>query len=82
VGQLTVPKRFKAVLENIKHRGNRLSFSITADEGRGKFQVFYKGKLKENKKFFIGMAKLEKGKSLGPFMGFASDQNVQLKMVQ
>ena len=54
-GQLEVPKRFKAKLENIKLNGQQLSFSITANEGRGKFKVFYAGELKNNQKHFLGM---------------------------
>lgn len=82
LGQLTVPNRFKATLENIKLEKEKLSFSITANEGRGKFQVFYKGELKENKKYYLGIARLKNKKILGPFVGVASDKKETLKIVQ
>lgn len=81
-GELTVPKRFTAKLENIKYVNDQLSFSITANEGRGTFQVFYSGTLKNKNKYFIGMAHLKGEKVLGPFMGISSLSKVKLEIVQ
>lgn len=82
MGELEVPKRFKAKLENVKKVGNQLSFSITANEGRGVFQVFYSGELKENNKYFLGIAKLKDNKVLGPFMGVNSEKPIEFKVIQ
>ena len=81
-GQLTVPKRFTALIEDVKKEGNDLSFSITADEGKGKFQVFYKGELKEKDKYFMGMARLKGNQILGPFIGISSVKKQTFKIVQ
>lgn len=81
-GELTVPQRFKAKLENIKYAKDQLSFSITANEGRGSFKVFYSGVLKDKNKYFIGMAHLKNKKVLGPFMGVSSTQKIKLDVVQ
>ena len=81
-GQLNVPKRFTANLENIQYSGNNLSFSITANEGRGKFQVFYSGELKESNKYFMGMARLKDNKLLGPFVGLIQPRKVKFELIQ
>ena len=81
-GELSVPKRFKAKLENIKLEGKDLSFSITANEGRGPFQVFYSGEFKENNKFFMGLAHLKDKKLLGPFIGIVTPGPQKLEVIQ
>lgn len=81
-GRLTVPKRFSAKLENIKLKKKKLSFSITANEGGGKFQVFYSGRLHEKNKYFLGIAKLKNGNTLGPFVGMNSKEKTTYKIIQ
>ena len=73
VGMLRVPKRFDALLENVIKSEKEMSFSITANEGRGKFQVFYKGIFEEKNKYWSGKARLKSGQLLGPFVGIQSD---------
>lgn len=70
-GSLTVPGRFTAPLRNIREEGERFSFEIVADEGRGPFTVLYEGRFHGEDDVFVGFASLadQGGRLLGGFVG-------------
>jgi hypothetical protein len=65
-GTLEVPGKFKSPLEDVRLDGNRLMFSIMADEGPAPYRVAYDGVIVNGA--YVGKATIPaSGEVIGPF---------------